>query len=95
MGQLAVKLLEMAEIEKDPAVKLSALLGCVEDLVEVDDSNPDFKKRALQEIRKDKELYEVYEEIIDAIFELVINGSAPNIDKIALDVKKRIVKVGK
>ncbi|BCU68838.1 hypothetical protein [Stygiolobus caldivivus] len=95
MSQLAVKLLEMAEIEKDLVVKLSALLECVEDLVEVDDSSPDFKKRALEEIRKDKELYEVYEEIIDAMFELVINGSSPDIDKIILDVKKRMVKAGK
>ncbi|QGR19676.1 hypothetical protein [Stygiolobus azoricus] len=90
MKQLAIKLLEIAEVEKDPAIKLSALLECIENLVEVDDSEPDFKKKVLDTIRQDKELYEIYERIIDGMFDLIITGSVTEIDSLVTAVKKRV-----
>ena len=90
MKQLAIKLLEIAEAEKDPIIRLSALLECVENIVEVDDSEPDFKKRTLEKIRQDKELYEIYERIIDGMFDLIIMGSATDIDRLVTVVKKRV-----
>lgn len=90
MKQLAIKLLEIAEVEKDPAIKLSALLECIENLVEVDDSEPDFKKKVLDTISQDKELYEIYERIIDGMFDLIITGSVTEIDSLVTAVKKRV-----
>ena len=75
MRQLAKMLFELAKIEEDPVIKLSALLDCVENLAS------DSPYTVLNEIKKDETLYKIYGEIIDEMFNLILYGEA-DVDRI-------------
>ena len=88
MRQLAEMLFNLAKIEKDPVIKLSALLDCVENLAS--DSSYDYS--VLEDIKKDDMLYKIYSEIIDQMFNLVLYGEA-EVDEIIAHLEEYLNKV--
>ncbi|AOL15425.1 hypothetical protein BFU36_00265 [Sulfolobus sp. A20] len=76
---LAKNLLELAEISRDPVVKLSALLDCLEEYAlfkfQLKDSIVDYRYLIIENMKKsDSKIYELYSEVIDEMFNYLISG---------------------
>ncbi len=76
---LAKKLLELAEASRDPAVRLSALLDCLEEYAlskfQLKDSTIDYRHLLVDYMKKgDSKVYELYSEVIDEMFDYLVSG---------------------
>lgn len=89
---LAKKLLKLAEISNENAVRLQALLRCIEELAcykyNIDDSTDTYQIDMLNLIKKDEDLYELYNEVLDEMFYYLLG-------EYDIDLKETIERVNR